>query len=149
MSVKITVTEPTTTDNRYLFTVDAEKTPGAYVFPTGFARANKDGKFDFWTGFGSQDYPLPEKGEYVSIEQITDVMSNLIKTQTPEDRAWRVLSRLAGALSPENLSCDGELRGAKLITKRRRLLKEWAEQEKVLGRKVTEDDVWQRTYSAA
>jgi hypothetical protein len=51
-------------------------------------------------------------------------------------------SSLAGQLSPENLSCDGELRGRALQTKANRLRREWAALEKQVGRKVTEDETW-------
>lgn len=66
--------------------------------------------------------------------------------KTPADRAWEGLDRLAGELSPENLCCDGELRGAALRTKHRRLLKEWAAHEAVIGRKVSETEIWDRFY---
>lgn len=51
-------------------------------------------------------------------------------------------SDLACALSPENLCCDGELPPAQVRIKERRLLKEWAALEKLVGRKVTENEVW-------
>ena len=51
-------------------------------------------------------------------------------------------SDLACQLSPENLSCDGELPRAQVQAKYRRLLKEWAALEKLVGRKVTENEVW-------
>ena len=49
---------------------------------------------------------------------------------------------LAGELSPENLSCDGELSRWQVTVKERRIRKEWASLEKQAGRKVTEDEVW-------
>lgn len=49
---------------------------------------------------------------------------------------------LCGALSPENLCCDGELRGEELRRKERRLHAKWAALEREAGRKVTEDEIW-------
>jgi hypothetical protein len=51
-------------------------------------------------------------------------------------------SRLASELSPENLCCDGELRGARLKAKKNRLVKEWQALEKKAGVKVTEEDTF-------
>lgn len=49
---------------------------------------------------------------------------------------------LAGQLSPENLSCDGELRGRALQAKAKRLRKAWSDLEKQAGRKVSEDETY-------
>lgn len=51
-------------------------------------------------------------------------------------------SRLAGELSPENLTCDGELRGRALQAKVKRLRDEWAALERKVGRKVSEDETY-------
>lgn len=61
------------------------------------------------------------------------------------DQAWKNLERLACELSPENLCCDGELRGPALIAKKRRLDAQWAAQEQIIGRKVSESEVWNRS----
>jgi hypothetical protein len=58
-----------------------------------------------------------------------NIMARMFKgTIYPEDtdlllerHKTELADRLAGALSPENLCCDGELRGAKLRTKARLL----------------------------
>lgn len=42
-------------------------------------------------------------------------------------------------LSPENLSCDGELSRDEVERRRRRIRADWADLEKQFGRKVTED----------
>lgn len=49
---------------------------------------------------------------------------------------------LACALSPENLSCDGELSRAAVARKYKGLMKQWKALEAKVGRKVTEDEVW-------
>lgn len=46
-------------------------------------------------------------------------------------------------LSPENLTCDGELSPSKVKAKRARLLKEWGRLEREAGERVTET----RAYS--
>ena len=49
---------------------------------------------------------------------------------------------LSCALSPENLSCDGEASVAYVRQRARTLNAQWAALEKRLGRKVTEEEVW-------
>lgn len=58
------------------------------------------------------------------------------------DAQRRQFQSLACALSPENLACDGELRGRALATKAKRLRGEWSKLEKAVGRRVSEDEVW-------
>ena len=72
-----------------------------------------------------------------------------VRFGTDVKTAWSILERLTGELSPENLTCDGELRGRGLQRKKARIDAEWRECEKVLGRKVTENEVWQRITSTA
>jgi predicted transcriptional regulator len=50
--------------------------------------------------------------------------------------------RLASALSPENLCCDGECSKRETKARYNRLTKEWKALEAEAGQKVTEDDVW-------
>ena len=52
---------------------------------------------------------------------------------------------LACSLSPENLSCDGELSRSQVQAKYRRLDKEWKKIEAEVGRKVSEDEAWNFT----
>ena len=49
---------------------------------------------------------------------------------------------LAIALSPENLTCDGELPSHIVRQKEDLLKKSWAILEEVAGRKVTIDEIW-------
>ena len=49
---------------------------------------------------------------------------------------------LASDLSPENLCCDGEASKTYIAQKLRRIKKEWKALENQVGRKVTEDEVW-------
>lgn len=49
---------------------------------------------------------------------------------------------LACQLSPENLTCDGELSQRQVRARYSALTKEWKCLEKQVGRKVTEDEVW-------
>ena len=50
---------------------------------------------------------------------------------------------LACRLSPENLHCDGEISKAEAQRKYRILMKQWRELEKEVGRKVTEEEIWE------
>ena len=45
--------------------------------------------------------------------------------------------RLLNALSPENLHCDGEISNSQAKKQERRLMKEWRELEKELGKKIS------------
>lgn len=49
---------------------------------------------------------------------------------------------ICGALSPENLYCDGEVGHAEAARTERKLRAEWAALEKLAGRKVSEDEIW-------
>ncbi len=49
---------------------------------------------------------------------------------------------LASALSPENLTCDGELSAAESNRRYKQLMKEWRALEHQFGRKVDEDEIW-------
>ena len=50
--------------------------------------------------------------------------------------------RLASALSPENLHCDGEISRSAAARKAVQLRKQWRALEAEVGQRVTEDDVW-------
>lgn len=67
-------------------------------------------------------------------------MTNVLTTLKPELIA-RFLT-LATDLSPENLSCDGELSEREVSKRRSHLMNRWRELEKEAGRKVSEDEIW-------
>jgi len=50
--------------------------------------------------------------------------------------------QLVSALSPENLTCDGELSNARVKKKYERLQKSWKDLEAKVGRSVTEMEAW-------
>tara|TARA_R100000008_G_C3439739_1_gene93769 strand:+ start:265 stop:477 length:213 start_codon:yes stop_codon:yes gene_type:complete len=54
---------------------------------------------------------------------------------------------LANGLSPENLTCDGEATKKQVIQRRKTLMGRWRQLEKAVGRKVTEEDVWQEFFA--
>ncbi len=60
------------------------------------------------------------------------------KMPVTEKELMDALSYLSGSLSPENLSCDGELNRTQITAKLRAIKGEWKEIEKKLGRKVSE-----------
>lgn len=49
---------------------------------------------------------------------------------------------LACALSPENLTCDGECSRAEVNAKYRRIAKDWKALEKEYGKPVSEEEAW-------
>ncbi len=49
--------------------------------------------------------------------------------------------KLVLALSPENLSCDGELSRAQVKAKVRSIRSQWRKLEKIVGHKVSADDI--------
>lgn len=50
--------------------------------------------------------------------------------------------QLSCDLSPENLSCDGELPHSQVVKKLARLRREWSALERQVGRKVSEEEVF-------
>lgn len=58
-----------------------------------------------------------------------------------ESQRQKFLS-LVCQLSPENLSCDGELSRAEIQARQRAILRDWSRLEKEVGRKVTETEVY-------
>ena len=53
---------------------------------------------------------------------------------------------LANGLSPENLTSDGEATMTQVIQRRKTLMRRWRQLEKAVGRKVTEEEVWQEFF---
>jgi hypothetical protein len=53
-----------------------------------------------------------------------------------------LFSRLAADLSPENLTCDGELPRSQVNARLRGLQKKWKALESFVGRPVSEEEVW-------
>lgn len=58
-----------------------------------------------------------------------------------EQEVMLYFEQLVGELSPENLTCDGELSRSMVQAKLRNIRGAWKELEKIIGRKVTEDEV--------
>lgn len=66
-------------------------------------------------------------------------------TSFADDAAiWNEFDYLVGALSPENLTCDGERSRSEVQKELKRLKGRWARAEKALGRSVDEHEVWDR-----
>ncbi len=51
---------------------------------------------------------------------------------------------LANAMSPENLTSDGEATMTQVSQRRKTLMGQWQQLEKTVGRKVSEDEVYQQ-----
>ena len=53
---------------------------------------------------------------------------------------------LANALSPENLYMDGEATARQASKRRKVLTSQWRKLEKAVGRKVSEDEIYQYSW---
>jgi len=57
------------------------------------------------------------------------------------DNQKQKLEALVNRLSPENLCCDGEISKTQVNKRYRKIMQEWREIEKEVGRKISEDEV--------
>jgi hypothetical protein len=69
-------------------------------------------------------------------------------TMTPEEIIWDKFAGLLNDLSPENISCDGEASMAQIKKQRARIIKEWGNLERELGRTVTEDEAYSQAFKS-
>jgi hypothetical protein len=63
-----------------------------------------------------------------------------------DDEMYQKFLDLTNRLSPENLACDGEATQAEIEKEYASIMKSWRSLEVIAGRKVTEDEIWQRYY---
>jgi len=75
------------------------------------------------------------------------VVAPVAKPKRSEAEIMRDINYCYGALSPENLTCDGELRGSAVVARAQGLHRRLNALQAELGRKVNEDDCW-RWYMA-
>ena len=71
------------------------------------------------------------------------------KMPETEDELMNALCNLTSELSPENLTCDGELSRTRINEKLRAIKGEWKEIEKKLRRKVSEyavENYWMKNF---
>jgi hypothetical protein len=73
------------------------------------------------------------------------MFKNLYPSSTPEKELQKKFISLASALSPENLSCDGELTMAEQNKQKKILMTKWKQLEEEMGYPVSEDEVWSWT----
>lgn len=59
----------------------------------------------------------------------------------PTNAQWRQFMQLTFELSPENLTCDGELSRTQVQRKKAAIEKQWLSLERAVGRNITEDEV--------
>ena len=74
-------------------------------------------------------------GEKIGRKRIFNPDAKMPET---EEELWDALDSLCMELSPENLSCDGELNRSEINVKLRAIRGEWGEIEKKLGYMVSE-----------
>lgn len=70
-------------------------------------------------------------------------MAQEIKNKPLSDEMHEKFLDLAYQMSPENLSCDGELSKWEVGLKLRKLTDEWNKLEMMVGRIVYESEVWE------
>lgn len=73
-------------------------------------------------------------------------MAKVTVMKMTEAQIWQELDKLTCWLSPENLTCDGELTMTEVKARRHSIMVRWSQLEKMLGRKVTEDEVYRKCY---
>jgi len=74
-------------------------------------------------------------------KELASRKAGLAKVNMPED-VFAKFEDLVSALSPENLSCDGELPKSQIQARYKQLTAQWKQLEKQLGRTITEDEIW-------
>lgn len=67
-----------------------------------------------------------------------------VERPTTPEGCWPIFDALCGLLSPENLAADGERPRREVQRLRSLYLRAWADLEKIAGRPVTEEEVWNR-----
>lgn len=127
---------------------DVANNPMAKFFPTGFAFKaprvwDKEGHK---TGFLYSHKQGMEKQWFPTMKAL---LESVDARYAGDGGIWEQFDHLACELSPENLCCDGELRGRALTAKKAKLDAQWKALEKKLGRTVTEEEVWRRTMTSA
>lgn len=63
-----------------------------------------------------------------------------------EEELFRAFEILVNRLSPENLSCDGELPRYEINCRRKRIMREWKVLEKRVGREVSIDEIEDESF---
>lgn len=137
----ITHKSPTQQDDRYSIFNKDDETSGQ--MPIGFARKTREG-FDFWRMADSGNTKIPHTARFRTMKELKEEIALALEVRLSEKEIWEKLSDLACQLSPENLTCDGELSRNMVKLRKASIMKQWAVLEASLGFKVTEDQVWQR-----
>ena len=70
----------------------------------------------------------------------------MVKNSVLDARYITQFHDLSNRLSPENLTCDGELSTSEWKMKEKRLLKDWKRLERQVGRTVTEEEIFEAVY---
>ena len=102
-------------------------------------------------GVGISNEPIkkPRKSWMEKRLERTRIWRKDAKLPETEKELWTALCNLSSELSPENLSCDGELSRTRINEKLRAIRGEWKEIEKKLGQKVSEyeaEDYWMKNF---
>jgi len=63
------------------------------------------------------------------------------------DAQYEKFDILLSRLEPENISCDGEISQAQVRARYNRIMVEWKQLERQVGRKVSEDEASEWSYA--
>jgi hypothetical protein len=103
-------------------------------------------------GMGKRGHKKNKVSDLVHLKRRVEfrkIFDKNAKMPETEKELMDVLSILCAELSPENLSCDGELSMSAMKKKASAIKAEWKEVEYLLGRKVSEgeaEDHWMAEY---
>jgi hypothetical protein len=138
-------------DGVYLIYVD-----GTWVGSARKGAAQKSSRTIFYFEPSREPtYPNITSGNFMTMKSLLEVMkvqaSTAYETPVRAERQLKdltedefgALSRVFSQLSPENLTCDGELAPSRVRQRKAALDKQWAALEEEHGSKVTEDQAWQ------
>lgn len=129
--------QPTDKVARYKIHDENSKDPMAKFFGKGWVFKLRNGQYQ------RAHTDMDEFGNGPIFNSMDEIRHSIDAFENSDESIWAELINLVSALSPENLSCDGEASASYIRSKRAEINKKWAVCEKRLGRKVTEDEVWQ------
>jgi len=107
----------------------------------GWARKIPTG-FEFYRSLDCNDPGVPKDLTARTMKELLATVQTSLANTTPEDKLMAKFMDLATLLSPENLTCDGMVRGKALARKEAALRKQWTALEAQIGRPVTETETW-------
>lgn len=91
---------------------------------------------------GSRGYRVPPAMLRAATAETATTTAPAVAPRRAEDAVMRDIHNAYSDLSPENLTCDGELTRAQAATRRAAVNRRLADLQAELGRRVSEDEAW-------